>query len=369
MNSTITSHARLTGLTLTIAVLFTACTKDRGDVYKPVPVATLGVYVLTEGAYGAANNSKIAYYNTTTGVTDQDFYKSINNANLGTNANDLKQYGRKMYCVVTGTTFAAKDSYLEVINTATGKSIKRIALSTATAGFLPRYIIFDKSKAYISAYDGSITKIDTANLTIESRIQVGGALEQMAIVNNKLYTVSSAHYLFGTANDSSVSVVDLANFTKIQDIAVGYNPTKITANASGDLLVLTKGDYVNLLPSVDKINTITNVKVSTISNLSLEFLSITGSNGFAIGDYLDPFLKNINISTGAPTANFVTDGTVVASPYGVTFNPLDNTYFIADANNYGAEGKVFCFTEAGKKTYQFTTGANPQSAVFNYKYF
>ncbi|MCD0489040.1 hypothetical protein LPB86_12440 [Pedobacter sp. MC2016-14] len=369
MKTTITSYIKIIALAMIAAVIFSACRKDHGYIYTPVPVATLGVYVLSEGKYGDANNSTITYYNTTTGATDKNFYKTQNGTDLGNNANDLKQYGRKMYCVVTGTTFAAKDSYLEVMNTATGKSIKRIALSNSDAGFLPRYIVFDKSKAYISAYDGSITKIDTANLVIESRIQAGGALEQMAIANNKLYVVNSAHFQFGTANNSAVTVIDLNTFTKSKEIAVGYNPTKISANSSGDLLVLSKGDYFSIQPSVDRISSITDTKTNSVANLTYEYINVTGTKGFAIGDYTDPFLKLINTSTGALGSNFITDGTVIASPYGITTNPLDFTVFVADANNYAAEGKIFCFSPEGKKNYQFTTGANPQSAVFNYKYF
>ncbi|TDQ12063.1 YncE family protein [Pedobacter metabolipauper] len=369
MNKTTLNYGKLIAMSLIGISTFTSCKKDRGlVVLEPVPTSTLGIYVLCEGPYGTANNSSITYYDAATGTSDKDYFKKQNNTDLGTNANDLKLYGSKMYCVITGTTFEAKDSYLEVISIATGKSIKRISLSDAAAGFLPRFIVFNKNKAYVSGYDGSITKIDTASLTIDGRLKVGGALEEVAVVNNKLYVTNSAHFQFGTADNSSVSVVDLNTFTKTKDITVGFNPTRISATNSGDLFVLTKGNYADIKPSLDKINSISDTKTGTNDKVSLEFLRVTGTKGFVIGDYLDPYFKSFNLGTGELESNFITDATVINSPYGVTINTFNNEVLVSDANFYGAEGKVIGFTAAGVKKFEFKTGSAPQTAVFNYSY-
>ncbi|MHA4895087.1 DUF5074 domain-containing protein [Pedobacter sp. PWIIR3] len=368
MNKTVTNYSKLAAILLMGTSLFSACKKDRLVITDRYATGTLGAYVLCEGQYGGTNNSSITYYDIASNTATKDFFKKQNGTELGTNANDLKAYGSKMYCVITGTTAAAKDSYLEVINITTGKSVKRISLSDATAGFLPRYIIFNGSKGYISGYDGSITKIDTANLTVESRLKVGGALEEETIVNNKLYVTNSAHFQFGTANNSSVSVVDLATFTKIKDIAVGFNPTRIAATAAGDVFVLTKGDYVNIKPSLDKISSLTDNKVSSNDKVSLEFLRVSSGKGFVIGDYTDPYLKTFNLNTGELVGNFITDATALTTAYGVTVNGFNDDVYVSDAKSYAAEGKVIAFGADGKKKFEFTTGAVPQTAVFNYSY-
>ncbi|RYZ95765.1 MAG: hypothetical protein EOP47_25145, partial [Sphingobacteriaceae bacterium] len=88
----------------------------------------------------------------------------------------------------------------------------------------------------MSSYNGTISKIDTAGLTIESSVKVGGALEGMAIVDNKLYVANSSHPFHVDPNNSSISVVDLTTFTKKKEIAVGFNPTKLVAAPNGEVM-------------------------------------------------------------------------------------------------------------------------------------
>lgn len=361
-------------ITLTGAVMaLSACKKDKLPPIDPQPNATTGIYVLCEGAFtetAGVNNSSITYFDLSTSIPQKDYFKKQNGVELGTNANDLKQYGSKMYCVITGTKAANKDSYLEVMNIATGKSLKRIAFSDGTGGFLPRYVAFHKGKAYISGFDGYISKVDTASLSIEARLKVGGAMEQLDIVNNKLYVTNSAHFQFGTDNNSSVSVVDLNTFAKVKDIPVNLNPIKIAATANGELFVVTKGNYGNILPAVDKLNSVTDTKTQSTA-INLFSINITESKGYGILEGAWPApntLKVFNVATGALGSDFVTDQTPVVTPYAVTVNNLDNNVFVADANDYGTEGKMLCFSTDGKKRFLFATGAMPQSVVFKYSY-
>jgi len=351
---------------------FSSCKKDKMPDIVPGPISTLGVYVLNEGAYNWATstaNSSISYYDIATKTLEKDYFKKQNGIDLGLNANDLKQYGSKMYCLVTGTTVAAKDSYIEVLSLATGKSIKRIAFSDATGGFMPRFIVFNKNKAYVSGYDGNITKIDTASLAIDARVKVGGALEELAIVNNKLYVTNSVHPFFPSDIKSSVSVVDLNTFTKIKDIPVGLNPARISATDNGDLFVMTKGQYDPFIAgTIDKLSSVTDTKVSSDDKSGAAFLKITQNKGFAIGYNPGVYLKAVDVSTGALKGDLITDGTIVASPYAVTLNPLDNTFFVADAKDYTNDGMFFAFSAAGKNLFSFATGVNPQGAAFRYGY-
>jgi hypothetical protein len=372
MTTTITNFSRVGIALLLCSTLLTACKKDRGITIERLPKETVGVYALNEGAFGALNNSTITYYDIASSTTTKDYFKKQNNINLGSNANDLKQYGSKMYCVITGTTQAAKDSFLEVINISTGKSIKRIIFSDATNGFMPRHIAFYQGKAYISSYDGFITKVDTATLNIESRVSVGGALDGVAVFSNKLYVANSINPNFPSSNNASISVVDLNSFTKVKEIAVNVNPTKLAATVSGDIYAITNGTYSPpfLAPSLERISAMTDTKAQTY-DYSLSSIAISGSIGLAIvnGNYPAPnILKSINVSTGALGLEFITDNTAITSLYAITINPLNEDVFVADANNYGTEGKIVAFSSAGKKKYEFLTGAVPQTVVFNYSY-
>lgn len=346
---------------------FSSCKKDKMPVIEPGPVTTLGVYVLNEGYFSMVNNranSSISYYDMASKMVEKDYFKKQNGIDLGFNANDLQQYGSKLYCVITGTTPEAKDSYVEVMSTATGKSLKRISFSDDKVGFLPRYVMFYKDKAYVSSYDGKIAKVDTATLSIDSRIAVGGALEQMAIVNNKLYVANSDHFMYKTSNNASLSVVDLNTFTKVKEIPVPINPTRISATTSGDLFVVTRGVFNGASPTLTKVSSVTDTKISENDKINVEFLMINENNAFVIGDYTDPFLNLFTIATGTVGSKFVTDATDVKNPYGVTVNTLGRDVFVGDS---GAS-KFFCFGADGKNKFSFETGDVPKLAAFRYGY-
>jgi hypothetical protein len=368
MNKTITNFSKI-GLALAVgATLLSACTKDRGMIVERLPKETVGVYVLNEGSFGTANNSSITYYNIATKSTTTDFFRQQNGIPLGTNANELKQYGSKMYCVITGTNPAAKDSYVEVIDIATGKSVKRIQFFDATKGFMPRSVGFYQGKAYVSGYDGFISKIDTASLNIDSRVLVGGALEGVAIVNGKLYVANSVHINYPSANNNSISVVDLTSFQKLKDIIVNLNPTKVAATATGEVYAITNGSYLPYVaPTFERLHAMTDTKTQTY-DYSLGGISINGGKGLVIAYGQSTAIKVFNLTSGVIGDNFITDNTAITSLYEITVDPLTDDVFVADAVNYAADGKLIAFTSEGKQKFEIKTGVVPKSAVFNYRY-
>ncbi|MDR6782516.1 DNA-binding beta-propeller fold protein YncE [Pedobacter africanus] len=351
-----------------LLLAFSACKKEKLPPIDPQPNATTGVYVLCEGPFGQKNKSTITYYEIATKAIEKDYFKKQNGIDLGTGASALKQYGSKMYCMVTGDNSTAKDAYVEVISIATGKSIKRIPFYNDTKDFSPRNVAFYKGKAYISCYDGFVTKVDTASLNIEARLDAGGAMEEMAIVNNKLYITNSLHPYVSNPINSSVSVVDLNSFTKLKEIAVSFNANKIAATATGDLFVITRGQYLPFVaPAFEKLSSVSDSKIQTYA-YDLNAITVAGTKAFVItGDYPSA-LKTFNITNATIGADFITDGTTLSNVYGVTVDPLTNDVYVADATDYSTDGNFFCFAADGKKKFEFATGTIPQNAVFKYSY-
>lgn len=326
------------------------------------PGETVGVYMLCEGLMGQ-NNSAITYYNIKTQVTEKDYFKKVNGYELGETANDLKRYGNKMYCVVSGIQ-GSKNSYLEIIDVPTGKSLKRIPFFDTTSEYMPRYVAFHKNKAYVSGYDGKITRIDTASLKIELRTAVGAALEGLAVANSKLYVTNSDHPLHPTGKKNIVTVVDLPTLTKMYDVEVGYNPVKIATTGSGDLLVVSWGNYGNLPAVLTRINSKTDDVVKTYP-YSVGPFTVSGNIAYLTLDWGGSF-KTLDLTNDVLSTGFVKDGTSFGTAYGVTINPKNNDVYLADANGYGSTGKAFCFDKDGKKKFEFATAGLPQHAVFVY---
>jgi hypothetical protein len=366
-------------ITLAGALLVTSCSKDTAEIEPPtepeVPqriiTGTKGVYVLCEGLMGD-NNSTISYYDIESGDSEKDFFKKVNGRPLGETANDLKAYGSKMYCVISGIQ-GKKQSYVEVIDIATGKSLKTISFNSETDGYIPRYVTFYKNKAYVSRYDGKISRIDTASMAVDGELQLmngndkAGGLEGLAVANGKLYVTNSNHPYYEKGLKDKVTVIDLDKFTKLKDIAVGYNPVKIAAADNGDLLVVSWGNYAELAPDVRRISSTTDAVTGTY-DYNVGPLTINKNKAFLITDW-NSGIKTFDVALGTGGSDFIKDATSINTMYGVTVNPFNDNVLITDGNYFnGNTGHAFCFGANGKKKFDFVTAGLPQHAVFVYTY-
>jgi hypothetical protein len=347
-------------------LLLGSCKKDKDSRTGEIE-STAGVYVLCEGNLGKAN-STITYYNTATKTVDNNYYKTVNGTNLGETANDLQRYGSKIYCVVSGLQGTAQ-SFVDVLDTKTGKSIKRISFNTTNDGYMPRKIAFYQNKAYVSRLDGKVSRIDTASLSVDGELVLSEALEGMAVSKGKLYIANSDYsYLYKNGKNTVVTVVDLASFTKIKDITVSWNPTKVAAAPNGDIYVACDGNYANLKPALDRINTTTDTKVSSNTDYA-GYGSLTIGSNNAFVTTTSSLIRSLDVSTGTPGNNFITDGTTVALTYGLTIDGFNNDLYVFDAISYASStGKTYCYGADGKKKFEFATGQLPKAAVFVYNY-
>ncbi|CAM3817491.1 YncE family protein [Mucilaginibacter galii] len=362
-----TALTLLAGLTLFLG----SCKKDDDSSFKePEISSTKGVYMLCEGTYGS-NNSDISYYDISSGTTQKNYYKKVNGSNLGETANDLQRYGSKMYCVITGIKGTAQ-SFVDVMDVATAKSIKRISFNSGNAGFCPRSIAFYQNKAYVSCYDNKVRRIDTASLSIDGEVTLSEGLEGLAVANGKLYVANSDHFQFVNGLKNVVSVINLSTFTKIKDIVVTYNPLKVAATATGNVYVISTGDYINVAPSLDIINSANDTKIQSSTGVDdYSVLSISGNKALLTTDIYstDATVKNIDLSTGKIGNKFISDATIVTTFYGLTIDSFNNDVYVADANRYNSTtGKAICFGADGKIKFNFETAGLPQHAVFIYNY-
>jgi len=361
-----------TALTLFVALtlLLGSCKKDDDNFANDEISSTKGVYMLSEGAYGS-KGSDITYYDISAKTTQRGYYKKVNGADLGENATDLQRYGSKMYCVVSGKNIG--ESFVDVMDAATAKTIKRISFNSATAAFYPRAVAFYNNKAYVSCYDGKLRRIDTASLTIDADTQVPVYSEGIAVVNGKVY-IANSDYMFNGSN--TVSVVDLATFKKVKDITVNINPVKIAAAPNGNVYVISQGDYANNPGNLERINSVTDTKVPTTAVTGIDYTSainITGNTAYVTrSNGALPFVVNaINLTLGIVASdNFITDGTTIKELYGLTIDPFNGDVYVADAINFqsATTGIAYCFGADGRKKFSFETSKNPQHAVFIYNY-
>ncbi len=340
-----------------VAVLtISSCTKDKQFV--PLPPVRSGYYILNEGGF-RSNNSTLSYYNLENGSVVNSFFAQKNGRGLGDTGNDIQVYGSKMYIVVNAS------NTVEVVDAKTVKSIKRLDLKNNGVGRQPRYIVFNKNRAFVSSFDGTVAVIDTTTLAIEKYITVGLNPEQMAIANNKLYVANSGGLDFvNEIYDKTVSVIDLNTLTELKKIEVVVNPVGVTASADGKVYVKSVGNYGTVKAALTIIDSKTDLVKST-KEFSAKNMVINGDkayflsgNGIMLYDLISDVVLKDNIIKD------VSDEAKISTPYGLTYDFVNKQFFVCDAKDYGSNGEVFCFGEDGKLRYKITAGIIPNKIIF-----
>jgi len=349
-----------------MSVFLSVSCDDMVDKLKPVNSDIKNeptqLYILSEGLFNL-NNSTLATYNLTNGTLVPDIFLAVNKRGLGDTANDMGMYGSKIYVVVNVS------SQVEVLDAATGKSLRRIALFDAKgAAREPRYVDFHNGKAYVCSFDGSVVKIDTASLQIEATVQCGKNPDGICVARNKLYVSNSGGLNFPNY-DNTVSVIDVATFTELKKITVGINPGKIMADSEGDVYVVSRGDYGANPTKLQRIDTSTDELSTSFDTIQALNFSISNDTAYIYNiDYSTQTSQIVVFDCKAEkliSERFITDNTKLTTPFGIDINPVNGDVYITDSKSYTVWGDVFCFDRAGKLKFKLMEiGLNPKKILF-----
>ncbi len=343
----------LTALTF----LFISCDPKPGPTPPPVPVDAhaKGLFILNEGLF-LMNNSTLSFYDFQNSTLTDDLFIQANQRGLGDVGNDLQQYGSKLYAVINNS------NRVEIMRADDAKSLRSIDLS----GKQPRNICFYGGKAFVSCYDGDIVRIDTSSLETDGTLHSGPNPDGICCCNGKLYVANSGGLNYPTYNNT-VSVIDPASFTLLRTITVGTNPCAVINYNDQYVYVATRGNYDDVPYNLYKIDAATDQVVKTY-NKEIYNLTIHGDIAY-IYNY-DFSFSNSSISVmdlktdEIIRENFITDGTIIQTPYGITVNKLNGDVYIADAHDFATTGDIYCFSSDGKKKFSFEAGYNPGKMVF-----
>jgi hypothetical protein len=362
----ISSRRKVWGLLVLVVLCLSACDdmedKERKTNYITEESVT-GVYVLSEGLFNS-NNSTLAYYDFDTQTLTSDQFLVANKRGLGDTANDMKLYGSKLYIVVNVS------SQIEVVDVSTGKSLKRIPMfNDAGIARQPRYIDFAGGNAYVCSFDGTLARIDTTNLSITGITQCGRNPDGLCIANGKIYVSNSGGLDFPNY-DNTVSVVPISTFKETKKITVSSNPSKIEADSQGDVYVVSRGDNFGNPPyKFQKISSVTDELVHTFDDIQALNFAINNDTAYIYNyDFSNQscWVKVFDcIEEKIISDNFITDGTELATPYGVDVNPVNGDVYLTDAKSYVIWGDVLCFDRNGKLKFRLQSiGLNPNKTIF-----
>lgn len=338
--------------------LFTSCSDDDNEPEEVPVIPSEYIYVLNSGNQNS-NNASLSLYNLKDSTVTKDIFMAQNNRNLGDTGQDIVVYGSKMYIAVyTDMTIEVTD--LEA------KSIKQIK----TEG-RPRHIVAEGGKVYVTYYNGYVARIDTASLTVETKVQVGRNPERMTIANNKLYVANSGGLDYSTeiGYDKTVSVIDLASFTETKKIEVIINPDNVVSDNKGGVYVISKANYnmgTNPIPNTlqridvatDEVTVVTNATMMTLGGNVLYYIySQWGASGQEITYTAYNTTSNLVVSD-----NFI-GNTVISGPYQMNYDETYEHLFIT-TSDYTNDGDVYVFDKSNKFETTFEVGLNPMKAVY-----
>ena len=316
------------------------------------------LYILNEGLYNA-NNATLTKYNMTQQVATTDFFEIKNNRKLGDTGNDIKQYGAKIYIVLTGS------NTLDILSN-NGISIKQISFVNGSVGRQPRSITFYENNAYVCSFDGTVAVIDTATLAISQYINVGRNPESIVSQNDKLYVTNSGG-LDAPNYDSTVSVIDPISNTVIKTINIGINPGAICSDDYGDVYVVSRGDYGSIQSKLYVIEAASDVVKKVFD---IEALGIAINKNIAYVHYYDygnntSSIAQLDVEKDSVLNTDYISGSNFNTLYAVAIDPITENIYCSDANGFVNLGKVLCFDNKGNKLFDFQTGLNPGSLLFH----
>lgn len=323
--------------------VFVACEEDTPDFSKPaVEVKSVGAYFVNNGSWGA-NNGSIQFYDYETNEVSGDLYKQENGKAIG-DAQDLCIYGSKLY--VTSSTSAK----LEVLDLK-GKILKTIPLKNSEDQSIEaRSLAATGGKVYFTAYDGTVSKLDTLSLSIEGSVEVGPYPEALTVADNKLY-VNISNYSKG----NQIAVVDLASFTKTADLEVLLNPYSQSLTADGKVYFVSSGTYNNpAIPEADRV-------LQTLQSVDPKTNKVTAlcqASAIAYYDhkmyciYADYYTPNENaifvydLATG--TKKSLIDPSGIQNPTSIDVDPSNGDIYISSPDYAGAPGTVYVYDKDGQ---------------------
>lgn len=343
-------------------------TGGSGDNTGGEPVVTLGAYVLNTGNWDG-NDAGIQYLDFQTGELSEDLYAAANGEGLGDLGQDLCVYGSKIYVTVSNSSKVA-------IMDRNCRLLKSISV-TASDGtpINPRYMTAYEGKVYFTAYDGTVSRIDTTSMSVDGKLNLidAGAQtgydhpEAITAANGKLYVNIS-----GYGSGKWLSVVDVASFTKLKDIEIVLNPyTQCITAEDGYVYFVSNGNYVgkpSLTPEQYVYGTMQRLDPETDQVEQVchaTYIANAGDKMYIL--YSEYYLPKVarayvrDLKTGAES-EFI-DMADLQSANGLAVDPASGDVYVFDAP-YGAASDVHVYGADGTLKRTFEAGMSTSKMVF-----
>lgn len=340
-------------------VSFTACDDEDDDLKKS---SNKVIYVLNEGSWNN-NNASVSAIDPTDGSSYYYQFAAANGRNLGDTGQDILRYGGKIYIAVSGS------NTIEVVDGNSLTSIKTIKPESGKPGN-PRGLAASDGKIYVSLYDGYVAKIDTTSLAFEDSIAVGPNPEEITIANGCLYVAISDGWNSGNGypNGKYVSKIGLDSFKVASKIDVIVNPNKMASDKSGNVFVISWGNYIDIPSTVQKIDKNDNVSVLGKATYMTCYENTLYTINAPFGDPSIEYISYNTISGSVESSSFIsgTADEMPSNPTCVSVNPKNGNILIGSyltAADYLSNGYVYEYADGSFKA-RYNAGVGPRKILY-----
>ncbi len=338
---------------------FTACEDEEDDLKKS---SNKVIYVLNEGSWNN-NNASVSAIDPTDGSSYYYQFAAANGRNLGDTGQDILRYGGKIYIAVSGS------NTIEVVDGNSLTSIKTIKPESGKPGN-PRGLAASDGKIYVSLYDGYVAKIDTTSLAFEDSIAVGPNPEEITIANGCLYVAISDGLNSGNGypNGKYVSKIGLDSFKVASKIDVIVNPNKMASDKSGNVFVISWGNYIDIPSTVQKIDKNDNVSVLGKATYMTCYENTLYTINAPFGAPSIEYVSYNTISGSVESSSFISETAdeMPSNPTCVSVNPKNGNIMVGSylaANDYLSNGYVYEYANGAFKA-RYNAGVGPRKFVY-----
>ena len=335
------------------------------EVVPPIVLepATTGVFVLSEGQFGAGDGAVSVFDKATKALTVDAFGAANNGARLGDVVQSMGVQGNRGYVVSNGS------NKIEVVTlpdfktagTITGLTQPRYFTSTsATRGYVTEW-----RGPFTNYQPGVLTILNLTNNTVASRVTVGINPEQLLAVGGKVYVPNS--------RENTISVIDEAAGTLAGTITAADGPSSMVADKDGNIWVLCSGfvTYLSMPPyTATRVSNGSLIRFSPGSpatQFKLTFPATAGPSKLRINPAKDELHFSFGgaqykmgiAATALPTTPFIR-----RSFTGFAIDPRDNSIFGGISPSFNTNGRFVRYQATGVPIDSFTVKVGPNGFLF-----
>jgi YVTN family beta-propeller protein len=347
---------------LAVLALLAACSPDKvADM--PKPTITNGVFILSEGQFGAGDGAVSVFDKATKALTVDAFGTANGGAKLGDVVQSMGVQDSRGYIVVNAS------NKIEVVNLPDFKTVTTISgieqpryfMSTsATRGYVTGW-----KGAYTGYLPGTLSILNLTTNTVASTVTVGRNPEQLLASGGKIYVPNSL--------DNTISVVDEATGMVSSTITVSDGPSSMVVDKDGNIWVLCSGfvTYLSVPPySATRVSNGALIRFSPGSPATQTKLLFSGTaspSALRINTAKDQLYyafggaeyQVATTATALPTTPFIR-----RSFSGFAIDPRDNSIFAGVSPSYSSNGRFVRYQATGAPIDSFTVKVGPNGFIF-----